>query len=212
MRIKERKNNIHSFRQYLRYGVIVVGASTGGTEAVEFLVTHLPLGFPIPIIIAQHIPTVYAYSFAERLNKISSITVTIPQEHEILVNGNVYVLSGAYNTVLEEDEQKRVRIGLTSDVYPEHNHPSIDAMMSSAAQIFGQKAIGLILTGMGKDGMMGMAKIFQVGGKTIAQDSLSSVIQAMPQAATQGGYVQHVLPLKEIPSFLMECISGKKGN
>ncbi|GAB4331416.1 MAG: chemotaxis response regulator protein-glutamate methylesterase [Flammeovirgaceae bacterium] len=210
MRIKERKNNIHSFRQYLRYELIVIGASTGGTEAVEALITHLPIEFPIPIVIAQHIPTIYAYSFAERLNKISTITVTIPQEHEILVNGNVYILSGAYNAVLEEDERKRIRIGLTSELYPEYNHPSIDAMMCSAAKIFANKVIGLILSGMGKDGMLGMAKIFQAGGKTIAQDSLTSLIQAMPQAATQGGYVQHVLPLKEIPSFLIECVSGKK--
>lgn len=197
-RMRCRKSYLLSFAAYLPYRVIVIGASTGGTEAIEEIVRALPPEFYVPIIIAQHIPSSYAYSFAERLNKISSLNVLVPQISERLIAGNVYLLSGENNTILQENASQEICFFTTDEQFSAHNFPSIDAIMQSAARIFAHKTLGIILSGMGNDGTAGMMAIAQRGGETIVQDTATSVVASMPLSAYQFGKAKKILSLIQI--------------
>ena len=199
-------NNAHTFDSQLSYDVVVVGASTGGTGAIEEILQRLPTNFPLPIVIAQHMPADFVESFARRLNDMLPVTVKVAKTGESPQNGIVYILPGEQNTTLLQEGGK-VRFHRTRQRYPEFNNPSVDALMLSAANCFGGRAIGILLTGMGKDGAEGMAALHRHGAFTIAQNEQSSVVFGMPRAAIERGAARAVLPVKEIAGFVVSCLS-----
>ena len=198
----------HSFEAHLPYEVIAIGASTGGPAAVEALLSALPTNLSIPVVIAQHMPEYFLRAFARRLDKISPLRVKITERGEPLRGGTVYIAPGHTNThVVREGTAAAPTVRFTRRRYPAFNDPSVDGLFTSLAEAYGPKTIGVVLTGMGRDGTEGLRAIRQRQGYTIAQDEASSVVFGMPKHASDSGVVEQMLPLREIPGFLVSCLS-----
>ncbi len=180
--------------------VIGMGASTGGTQALGFILSELPPAIP-PIVLVQHMPPYFTKAFAQHLDQETRFKVREAETGVPIKAGEVWVSPG--------DQHCRVRRGLEGpylflDDGPRVNHhrPSVDVLFQSLAQSFGDRGIGVLLTGMGEDGAAGLLAMRKKRAYTIAQDKASSVIFGMPQAAITLGAVKEVAPLEKIP----ECI------
>jgi two-component system chemotaxis response regulator CheB len=182
--------------------VVVIGASTGGPKAVEFILGRIRENFPVGIIVVQHMPRFFTRFFAERLNRVCHLSVTEARDGEIVEGGKVLVAPGDYNITIKKSllaPQVELRQIDQEQVKPT---PSIDTLFYSAAAAFGQKTIGVILTGMGKDGSRGFKAIKIMGGSTIAQDEKTSLVYGMPKSAIADGVVDKVLSLSQIPAMI----------
>jgi two-component system chemotaxis response regulator CheB len=183
-----------------RDNLIVIGASTGGTEAIHTILSHLPSSAP-PVLIAQHMPAGFTRSFAARLNASSRLTVREAQDGEPLLPGHAYIAPGDRHLMLGcSDRGYRIQL----DAGPEVNRhrPSVDVLFRSAAERAGRNATGVLLTGMGKDGAAGMLALRDEGAPTIAQDEASAMIFGMPREAIALGAATEVLGLDAIPARL----------
>jgi two-component system, chemotaxis family, protein-glutamate methylesterase/glutaminase len=204
-RVKGRNTFIHTFEARLNYDIIAIGASTGGPSAVELIVSNLPKNIAVPVLIVQHMPERFIESFTARLADTTGQKVSVAQAGESLLSNHIYLAAGSGNMRLDPGGSCPT-VQYVSDSYKEYNNPSIDCLFESIAKIFGNRAIGVILTGMGKDGMMGLSKIKEAGGLTLAQDELTSVVYGMPKAAFDSGAAMHQIPLAEIPNFIISAL------
>jgi two-component system chemotaxis response regulator CheB len=187
--------------------VIVMGASTGGTEALKRLLSQIPSNTP-PILIVQHMPPGFTLSFANRLNSLLSLEVLEFSETELEpLNGHVYIANGSKHMTLHKRNGKLLIA--QDDSAPVSRHkPSVDVLFESAAQCCSHQSVAVILTGMGVDGANGMAKMRQTGAETIVQDERSSVVWGMPKAAADRGAAKYVLALDDIgPKLTALCQS-----
>lgn len=197
----------YTFDYNLRYEIIVIGASTGGPSAIEKIIEKLPANLTIPLVIAQHMPERFLESFARRLDALTPLKVKIAEKGEAMQGGIIYIAPGHSNMRVERDAfTNRLIVSFTRSQFKEFNFPSVDCLMLSISQTLQHKAIGIILTGMGKDGTEGMKAIFEKGGYTIAQDEYSSVVYGMPKNALDGGVIKKSVPLYDIASFVMGCL------
>ncbi|WP_295899065.1 chemotaxis response regulator protein-glutamate methylesterase [uncultured Vibrio sp.] len=188
--------------------LIAIGASTGGTEAVKNVMAALPAGLP-PIIITQHISAMFTHSFAKRLNDASDIEVKeLTSEKAPLVNGCAYLAPGdKHITVFRRGSHLFCQL---DDSPPMSRHkPSVDMMFHSVAEVVGNNAIGVLLTGMGSDGAEGMLSMKNQGAVTIAQDEKSSVVWGMPRVAYEIGAVTNLVSLSQVPKQLFDYIYPK---
>ncbi|HCW06314.1 MAG TPA: chemotaxis response regulator protein-glutamate methylesterase [Cytophagales bacterium] len=202
------KKNIHAhnFEQAL-YKIIVIGASTGGPGAVEYVINNLPNNLPIPVIVVQHMPHRFLETFTSRLNDQSHLTVKLARKGESIKDGVIYIAPGEANLRVEHNlVTGSPMFTFTEKKYSEFNNPSIDCLFESVAETYKGACIGVILTGMGKDGMVGLQKIKDKGGYTISQDEESSVVFGMPKAAFESGATRQVVNLKQIPGFIISCL------
>jgi two-component system chemotaxis response regulator CheB len=185
--------------------IIVIGASTGGPGAVESIVMSLPKNLSIPVVIAQHMPARFLETFAQRLSSQSPLPVKMAFKGQPLTGGIIYIASGEANTRIERSTiDGHPFFVFTERVYDEFNSPSINCLFESAASVYGPNAMGIILTGMGKDGMRGLKNIYDAGGFTIAQNEDSCVVYGMPKAAFECGAVRQVVPLRDIPNCIIK--------
>jgi two-component system chemotaxis response regulator CheB len=180
--------------------IIAIGASTGGTEAIKDVLIGLPADTP-GIVIAQHIPKAFSTPFARRMNACCQMTVYEAEDGQQILPGHVYIAPGDRHLLLVRDGARYVcRL---DDGQPVNRHkPSVDVLFRSVAQQAGRNAIGVILTGMGKDGALGLKEMRDAGCPTIAQDEATSVVWGMPHEAVVLGAAAHVLGLHEIPARL----------
>jgi two-component system chemotaxis response regulator CheB len=176
--------------------VIAIGASTGGTEAIKDVLMLCPADTP-GIVIAQHIPKAFSTPFARRMDSCCQMTVYEAEDGQQILPGHVYIAPGDRHLLVVRDGARYVcRL---DDGLPVNRHkPSVDVLFRSVAQQCGANAIGVILTGMGKDGALGLKEMREAGSPTIAQDEASSVVWGMPGEATAIGAAVQVLPLKDI--------------
>ncbi|MCI0508794.1 MAG: chemotaxis response regulator protein-glutamate methylesterase [Chromohalobacter sp.] len=182
--------------------VIIIGASTGGTEAIRHVLEPLPANSPA-ILITQHMPGGFTKSFAERLDKLCRISVKEAVDGERVLPGHVYIAPGDWHMKLARSGANYV-IRL-DDAPPVNRHrPSVDVLFHSAAQSAGRNAIGVILTGMGRDGAAGLLEMRQAGSYTLAQDEESCVVFGMPREAIVAGAAIDTIALSEIPAALMK--------
>ncbi len=176
----------------------VIGASTGGPPAVQRILERLPAGFPLPIVVVQHMPAGFTEAFARRLDSLCRLRVSEAVEGRRLIPGQVVVAPGGRHL--------RVSPGLAVLLTPEpataRHIPSIDVTMRSAARSRPGRVLGVLLTGMGEDGADGLATIRAGGGLTIAESEASCVVYGMPRAAVRRGAARLVLPLEEIAGLL----------
>ncbi|WP_076588253.1 protein-glutamate methylesterase/protein-glutamine glutaminase [Vibrio ostreicida] len=187
--------------------VIAIGASTGGTEAVNQVLSALPAGLP-PIIITQHISAMFSASFAARLNENSDIQVKeLSVSKAPLVNGCAYVAPGDKHLVVTK-RGNHLYCQLDDSPAVNRHKPSVDVMFDAVCETVGANSIGVILTGMGQDGAHGMLNMKQKGAKTIAQDKASSVVWGMPRVAVELDAAQQVLNLKKIPQAICDCLKS----
>ena len=181
--------------------VLMIAASTGGTEAIREVLQGLPPDAP-GILIAQHMPPGFTRSFAERMDRITSLTVREAQGGERLLPGHVFIAPGDSHLCLARSGANYVTE--LSDAPPVNRHrPSCDVLFESAARTAGANAFGLILTGMGKDGAAGLLAMRQAGAWTLAQDEASCVVYGMPKEAAQIGAACDIAPLERIAERLL---------
>jgi len=190
-----------------RYELLLIGASTGGPQALRNLIPSIDPGFPYPVLIVQHMPEGFTKSFADHLNQISRIPVHEAEDGQELKTGEVYIAPGNKHFLLRKtgsiycarlDEGPKVS----------GHKPSVDAMLCSANAINPAKYIAVIMTGMGADGAREITRLAQAGGKTIAQDKDSCVVFGMPRVAVSLGKIHYVEPLGCIYPRILDIITG----
>lgn len=191
--------------------IIVMGASTGGPQIIEEILSQLPADFPHIVLVVQHMPSLsFTESFAARLDRNCSLSVKVAEDKERVRGGTVYLAPSGSRMMLKQDDH-------ASYVMP-HVHlrpeeangltPSIDLVMESVAAVCGGKAVGLLLTGMGSDGLKGMRAIKEAGGRTIAQDE-SALIFGMPRVVIEAGLADQILPAEEITEEIIRSVGQK---
>ena len=181
-------------------------ASTGGTEAIRAVLEPLPANAPA-ILITQHMPGGFTRSFAERLDRLCRITVKEATDGERVLPGHAYIAPGDQHLELARSGANYV--ARLNDGPPVNRHrPSVDVLFHSASKHAGKNAIGVILTGMGKDGAAGLLEMRQAGAPTIAQNEESCVVFGMPREAIAVGGAVEVVALDDIPSRLMALIAA----
>jgi len=200
-----------SFRQaglVPHHWLVAIGASTGGTKALETLLERLPGDFP-PIVIVQHMPAGFTASFAMRLNANSAAAVSEARDGELLGPGRALIARGDTHLVVRAmGSGWCVRY---THQRPVNRHcPSVDVLFESVADSVGMRAVGVLLTGMGEDGARGLLKIRQAGGLTIAQNKESCVVYGMPKVAVELGAVDLIGPPEEIPALLTNALAERQ--
>lgn len=187
----------------LQRHLIAIGSSTGGVEALRDIFVRLPANVP-PIVITQHMPPTFTTSFAARLNSLSQVTVREATHHERIRPGHAYLAPGGLH-------MKIVRVGadlvckLEDGANVSGHKPSVDVLFHSVAEAMGPRAVGVILTGMGKDGAIGLKAMRESGAYTIGQNQATCIVYGMPQAAQKIGATQIELPLLDIPARMLKA-------
>ena len=189
--------------------LICIGASTGGTEAIKDVLVCLPPDCP-GILITQHMPEGFTKSFAARLDTLCRISVSEAVHNERVLPGHAYIAPGHSHLLLKKSGANYMTELSQSEPVNRHR-PAVDVLFRSAAKYAGSNSVGVILTGMGKDGAAGMLEMKQVGSRTIAQDEASCVVFGMPKEAIARGGVDEVLPLHEIPRRVMAHLATLGG-
>ncbi|WP_447927627.1 MULTISPECIES: protein-glutamate methylesterase/protein-glutamine glutaminase [unclassified Vreelandella] len=186
--------------------LIIIGASTGGTEAIRSVLEPLPANAPA-ILITQHMPGGFTHSFAERLDRLCRITVKEASEGERVLPGHAYIAPGGQHLELARSGANYVVRLHDGDPVNRHR-PSVDVLFHSASKHAGKNAIGVILTGMGKDGAAGLLEMRQAGAPTIAQNEQTCVVFGMPREAIAVGGAGETLALDDIPARLMALVAA----
>lgn len=195
----------HSFTKDLNFKILVVGASTGGPGAIEFLLNNLPDNLAIPVVIIQHMPQRFIETFSQRL-KLSTGKKVIAAKVGTVINANtIYLAPGDFNSKLIE-RNGVIEVAEEDRVFPAYNNPSIDSMIESVGAMYQDKTIACILTGMGKDGANSLMKVKEYGGMTIAQNQESSVVYGMPKEAYESGVASYQIDLKNFPAFIISAL------
>ncbi|MDP1785041.1 MAG: chemotaxis protein CheB, partial [Sulfuricurvum sp.] len=184
--------------------ILVIGASTGGTEALKDVLMGLPRNAPGTIIV-QHMPANFTGPFAERLNSLCAMEVREARNGDSITPGLILIAPGDYHMVVRRSGARYyVEIGSGEKV--SGHRPSADVLLNSVAKIAGSNAIGVILTGMGADGSRGLLAMRNAGARTIGQDEASCVVYGMPKVAYEIGAVERQMPLQKIANGILECI------
>lgn len=187
-----------------RCDAVVMGSSTGGPQALAAVLSKLPHDFPVPIVVVQHMPPVFTLHLARRLNDECPLEVVESRGNETVRPGQVLIAPGGFHLELRR-QGNDVRTML-HDGPPENScRPAVDVLFRSAASVYGSACLGVVLTGMGQDGLRGAQHLIQTGGEVIAQDEATSVVWGMPRAVAQAGCARSILPLSQISSELVRA-------
>jgi two-component system, chemotaxis family, protein-glutamate methylesterase/glutaminase len=193
-----------------RVEVLAIGASTGGPNALTEIFQTLPADLPVPIVIVQHMPAMFTRLLAERLTAQSSLQVHEGQTGELLKPGHAFVAPGGHHMIVVKDGLN-VRVRLNQDAPENSCRPAVDPLFRSVAQVFGGAALGVMLTGMGQDGLRGCEVMHQAGASIFAQDEATSVVWGMPGAVVRAGLAERVLPLSALAATILERVQmGRK--
>lgn len=184
--------------------IIFVGASTGGTEAVRVFLLGIPSDCP-PILIVQHMPESFTGSFAARLDTLCQPRVIEVKGGEAIESGTVYIAPGHSHMQIKRSGAGYVTELLKTPPFNRHR-PSVDVLFDSAAEVVGRNAIGVILTGMGKDGACGLLHMRKAGARTFGQNEASCVVYGMPREAAEIGAVEEVASLNELPRKVLSLL------
>ncbi|MGH9968730.1 MAG: chemotaxis protein CheB [Pyrinomonadaceae bacterium] len=177
----------------MAFEIVVVGTSTGGLKGLQILLAGLPENFPLPMVIVQHRGKDSETGLSEYLSRASSLPVSEPEDKEALLSGHVYLAPRDYHLLIEAGS-----FALSTDAPVAFARPSIDVLFKSAADVYKENVIGVILTGAKHDGARGLAEIKSRGGFTLVEDPASAVCSEMPRAALDLTPVDLILPLQEI--------------
>ena len=182
--------------------MIAIGASTGGTEAIQEVLTHMPGNAP-PVVIVQHIPPVFSKAFADRLNGLCAMEVKEACHGDALQPGLALIAPGGFHMLVKRHPGGH-HVELNATLAPVcYQRPAVDVLFQSVAEIAGSSTVAAILTGMGSDGAQGLAALKSAGAKTIAQDEASCVVFGMPKEAIRMGGVDSILPLEQVAAGIL---------
>lgn len=185
--------------------LVVIGSSTGGVEALRYILPALPTDLP-PIAVVQHIPAYFSKAVAERINGLSGMEVREAADNDPLLPGVCLMAPGDYHMLIIKQDPYRVRLVQTPPVH--HCRPAVDVLFRSAAAVAGSHTLGVVLTGMGRDGAKGLGSIKEAGGRSLAQNEASSVIYGMPRAAVELGVVDRSVHLQAMPQAIVETLNA----
>jgi two-component system, chemotaxis family, protein-glutamate methylesterase/glutaminase len=189
--------------------IIAIGTSTGGPDALQNVLPQLPADLPVGVIVVQHMPAGFTGPLAKRLNTISAIEVREAEAGDMVEPGRVYIApAGRHIAVLRHGSEGKWKTEICLSDYPlgTLHRPSADVMMASVAEAFGRRCCGIILTGMGRDGLAGMTAIRQAGGITIGQDEASSTVYGMARACAERGILQTIVPLEHMTAQILSAL------
>jgi two-component system, chemotaxis family, protein-glutamate methylesterase/glutaminase len=190
------------------FQMMVIGASTGGPQALRELIPRLPADLPVPVAVVLHMPVGYTQLFAERLNAISQLEVREAQEGDLVRPGRVLVAPAGRHLVFRRVGEE-VMCHLDAKPLDTPHKPSVDVLFSSAASTFGANTLAVLLTGMGSDGTVGAGEIRSAGGVVLAEAEESCVVYGMPRSAADAGFVNQLVPLSRMPSTILSSIAGE---
>jgi two-component system, chemotaxis family, protein-glutamate methylesterase/glutaminase len=182
--------------------VVVVGASTGGTEAIKLFLSSLPLDAP-GMVIVQHMPEHFTATFAKRLDKTCPVSVKEAVNDDTVIRGQVLIAPGNKHTLLKR-ARTRYYVEIKDGPLVSRHRPSVDVLFRSAARYAGRNAFGIIITGMGDDGAKGMLELKEAGAYTIAQDEAFCVVFCVPKEAIRLGAIDAVIPLENIEGIITQ--------
>jgi two-component system chemotaxis response regulator CheB len=181
--------------------IVAIGVSTGGPNALQYVLSQLPADFPCAILVVQHMPEGFTEMFAKRLDECCALDVSEAKSGDLLLAGRVLICPGNRHMMVRR--MPRGDMAVLSDSAPVNGHrPSVDVLFHSVAQEFSLSAVGILMTGMGEDGAEGLGVIKAAGGFTIAQSEETCVVSGMPRAAITKGYANRVIALEQIGNFL----------
>jgi two-component system, chemotaxis family, protein-glutamate methylesterase/glutaminase len=200
----------HSFQ--LAPTVVALGTSTGGPKALQEILPMFPGDLPVPVLVVQHMPVGFTGPFAKRLNNLCKVTVREAAGDEVLEPGNVYIAPAGHQMTVNRKSPSKVEIRLSNTPSNTPHIPSVDVMMHSVASVYRGLAMGVIMTGMGADGALGMEAIRNAGGLTVGQDEASCTVYGMPRACAEMGILRRVVGLEQIPAQVLQAVGyrGKK--
>lgn len=190
--------------QKIKHEILSIGASTGGPPALQHILSNLPKDFPVPIVIAQHMPKLFTQSFSQRLDAVSQLHVKEAEENEPLVPGVALIAPGNTHVALRRKGREVVIEFVSGAQYI--YRPSVDLLMSSTAEAYEAQSIGVILTGMGNDGLNGMKEMKSKNGYVIAQDEETCVVYGMPKAVVTAKLADVILPIDKISEEIMRVL------
>jgi two-component system chemotaxis response regulator CheB len=189
--------------------VIAIGISTGGPNALQFLLSQIPADFQSTLVVVQHMPEGFTEMFAKRLDECCALEVHEARSGDLLLAGRVLICPGNRHVMVRR--MPRGDMVVLSDGPPVNGHrPSADVLFHSVAQEFGLTAVGVLMTGMGDDGAEGLGAIKTAGGMTIAQSEDTCVVSGMPRAAILKGYANKVIPLDGLGTFLVNQYGAER--
>jgi two-component system chemotaxis response regulator CheB len=189
--------------------IVVIGASTGGPEALAELIPKFPADFPVPIVIVQHMPAMFTRLLAERLNSLTSLVVNEAQEGEKLAPGQVSIAPGDYHIIVDR-RKSEVVLSMNQHVTEQGCRPSVDVLFRSAAKTFGAHVLAVVLTGMGADGTSGAQAIWEAGGEVLVQDEATSAIWGMPGRVVAAGLADCVYSLGSMSSEVVRRVYARR--
>lgn len=188
------------------YKAVALGVSTGGPLSLQKILPILSEKIKIPIFIVQHMPPRFTKTLAERLNGMCHLSVKEAEHGEKVENGFVYVAPGGFHMTIRKMNIANSIIEISEEPSYTLHRPSVDVMMNSVIEIYGKQTLGVIMTGMGKDGFEAIKRLKGIGGYTIAQEERSCVVYGMPKAIVDAGLADSILPLEKIPEMINKVV------
>lgn len=186
-----------------QYKLVAIGTSTGGPVALQRIITALPADFPLPIVLIQHMPAAFTGAFAQRLNSLAKIEVREAQDNDLLRPGVAYLAPGGKQMLIDGNERD-ARLRIKEDDSPRITFkPSVDITFATAAKVYSDKVLAIVLTGMGSDGREGARLLKKLGARIWAQDEASCVVYGMPQAIAAAGLMDEEVSLNEVATRLI---------
>jgi two-component system, chemotaxis family, protein-glutamate methylesterase/glutaminase len=189
-----------------RYDVLVIGVSTGGPHGLRMLIPRLAADFPVPVAIVLHMPIGYTEAYAKRLDEASALTVVEAREGDLVRPGVVFVAPAGRHLTFNRDATGAVRIRLDISPLDTAHRPSVDVLFQSAAEVYGDRVLAVVMTGMGDDGRQGAAWIKARGGAVLTEAEESCVVYGMPRAVVEAGLSDASVPLERLSEAIMERI------
>jgi two-component system, chemotaxis family, protein-glutamate methylesterase/glutaminase len=186
--------------------VVVIGVSTGGPQALRYLIPHFPPTLRVPIAVVLHMPLGYTAMYAQRLNELAPLPVQEAQGGELLRPGHVYIAPAGRHLTLRRDQQNQVVTRLDARPFDTAHRPSVDVLFKSAVDVYGGRTLGVVLTGMGNDGQRGAAWIKSQGGLVFSESETSCVVYGMPRSVVEAGLSDRQLPLTQMAKAIMEVL------
>ena len=198
----EPRKEFHKPSGSLLHDVVAIGVSTGGPPAVQKVLSALPADFPASIIIAQHMPAAFTGPFAKRLDSVCQVSVKEAETGDKLAPGKVFIAPGGKHLKLLQ-KVSRVEIEITTEPADALYKPSANVLVASAAEAVGKRALGVILTGMGSDGLEGVKVLKQKGGRALAQSDATCVVYGMPKAIVDAGLADEIIDIDDMAQAIM---------
>jgi two-component system chemotaxis response regulator CheB len=192
-----------------RIDVVAIGVSTGGPNALSVLMPKIPKDFAVPILIVQHMPPVFTKAFAERLDSLCDIQVKEAKGGELLEPGCAWLAQGGHHMVLNKTSEG-IKLKLNQDPPENSCRPAVDVTFRSVSEIYQGHCLGVVMTGMGHDGMRGSERMVELGGQVVIQDEQSSVVWSMPQAVSEAGLADKIVKLDELAEEIIHRVKKSR--